>query len=120
LISLAQARESAREAYDVAEYGLDPAKQNKAVINCQGQLLLENLLPQDVELHCKPKLKNAKKGELFLRRIVLPVWRNRPLDLRRIVATELAGSRVPQELIERIKHVNDRLSWLAFKTRVHL
>jgi hypothetical protein len=41
-------------------------------------------------------------------------------DLRRIVATELAGSRVPQELIERIKHVNDRLSWLAFKTRVHL
>jgi hypothetical protein len=80
LISLAEARELARKAYDVAEHGLDPAKQKKAVVNRQGQLVLENLLPEYVELHCKPKLKNAKEVESFLRRIVLPLWRGRPLD----------------------------------------
>ncbi|MCU0832757.1 MAG: integrase family protein, partial [Rhizobiaceae bacterium] len=118
LVSLAAAREKAKAAYDLAERGIDPAEKKKSDLDERNRLLVENLLPEYFERHCRPNLRGGKAVESLLRRKVLPHWKGRPLNaIARIDCIRLLDLTVDNDGAaqgtEVRRHLSGFLSWAA-------
>ena len=80
LVGLAEAREKAKQAYDLAERGIDPAEQKRSGIDRNNTLRFENVMAEYIELHVLKNLKNRRVVKSILLRIILPYWRGTPVD----------------------------------------
>jgi integrase len=75
ILSLAEARQRARDALALVERGEDPAEgQREQEANSVAAVAAEY-----VARHARPKMKRWRAVELMLQRDVVPAWRDRPL-----------------------------------------
>jgi integrase len=75
-LSLADARDKARDVMRVAAKGDDPAAEKKAA----KANLFEEVIAEFIERHCKPRNRGWKRQESDLRREFLPHWGGRPIS----------------------------------------
>jgi integrase len=78
-VSLAVARDRAREALREIEKGADPAEAQAAERRHDAATLFENVIAEFIERHCKPNNRGWKRQERDLQREFLPYWRGKPL-----------------------------------------
>lgn len=79
-VTLARARDLAREALDAAERGVDPAHQRKVDAMARNERLFEAVLDRFIEQYAKVEQKEWRSTKSYLERYVLPRWRGRPVD----------------------------------------
>lgn len=97
-LSLADARDKARDVLQSIEKGTDPATE-KAEERRRETDLFEGVIAEFVERHAKPNNRGWQRQERDLRREFLPYWKNRPI-----------GSIARRDIIELLDKIADRTS----------
>ena len=80
LIDLKAAREKARAALDLADWGDDSADQRKDELRQKGERVLEVICTWFIELHAKAHTVKWRDTERMLHTYVVPEWKSKPID----------------------------------------
>jgi hypothetical protein len=79
-LSLAEAREEARQALSQVAKGIDPADEKKALKDAPAPDTVEFVVREFVRLYARPKNRSWRQAEGIFERHVLPVWGDRPIE----------------------------------------
>ncbi|RHW17661.1 DUF4102 domain-containing protein [Sphingomonas gilva] len=126
-IKLDKARALAREAMDAADEGRDWAGERKAAAETAKALeatggrdpnCVEVLAGQFVERHAKRKVKEWRNVERWLQNVVVPEWRERPIQsIRRAdvqaLLDKVVRERTPAAALEVRKHLSAMFNWVV-------
>lgn len=79
-VTIAKARDAARDALDLAERGKNPAVQRKAEAVAQNERAFETVAERFIDEYAKEEQKEWKSTKAYLDTYVVPHWRGRPVD----------------------------------------
>lgn len=79
-VTIAKARDAARDALDLAEKGKNPALQRRAEAVAQNERAFETVAARFVEEYAKVEQKEWKSTKAYLDTYVVPHWLGRPVD----------------------------------------
>lgn len=79
-VTIAKARDSARDALDLAEKGIDPAHQRKTEAITRNERTFEAVAERFIDEYAKEEQKEWKSTRAYLDTYVLPHWRGRQVE----------------------------------------
>lgn len=79
-VTIAKARDGARDALDLAEKGIDPARQRQIDAVARNERTFEIIAERFVEEYAKEEQKEWKSTKAYLDNYVVPHWRGRQVE----------------------------------------
>lgn len=79
-VTIAKARDAARDALDIAEKGKNPAVERKAEAVARNERTFETVAERFIDEYAKEEQKEWKSTKAYLDTYVVPHWRGRPVD----------------------------------------
>lgn len=79
-VTIAKARDAARDALDFAEKGIDPAHQRKTEAVTRNERTFETIVERFIDEYAKEEQKEWKSTKAYLDTYVVPHWRGRQVE----------------------------------------
>ena len=79
-VTIAKARDAARDALDIAERGKNPAVERKTEAIARNERTFEAVAERFIDEYAKEEQKEWKSTKAYLDTYVVPHWRGRPVD----------------------------------------
>lgn len=104
-VTIAKARDGARDALDFAEKGIDPAHQRKAAAVSRNVRTFEAVAQRFIDEYAQEEQKEWKSTKAYLDTYVVPHWRGRQID--EIKRSDVAAL-LPKVRAQAIERARDR------------